>query len=139
MITLKVLRLYPDVQLPAYAREGDSGLDVRARASITLERFLPCKLTLGIACELPYGYELQIRPRSSLSGAGILCQWGTVDNGYRGDMAVVLIALAHDYEIAAGDKIAQLVPAAVTRVKVQDVDKLSETERGARGFGSTGR
>lgn len=139
MITLKVKQLTPGLPLPAYAKPGDSGLDVYAQQDVYLWRLRPIRFPLGIACELPPGYELQIRPRSGLSGAGILCQWGTVDNEYRGELAVVLIALSESYQIKTGDRIAQLVPAAVTRVEVIQVGALTPTVRGESGFGSSGR
>lgn len=132
-------KLTPFAKLPEYAKEGDSGMDVFAAHSVTIPPYGTAKVGLGIACEIPKGYELQLRPRSGMSSKGIIGAFGTIDSGYRGEIAAILYnfnrkeVIVHD-----GDKIAQLVLAPVCRLDPVWVEVLSQTERGADGFGSTG-
>ena len=97
----------------------------------------------GFAIEIPHGYEVQVRPRSGLAlKHGITClnTPGTIDSDYRGEVKVILANLgAEPFPIVRGERIAQLVPAAVLRADFVEVDALEETARGAGGFGSTGR
>lgn len=137
-IGFKALR--PWAKLPVYKKDGDSGMDVCAAHSIAIAPFGKAKVGLGIACEIPEGYELQVRPRSGLSSEGIVAIFGTVDSGYRGEIAVSLFNLTRaEYMVHEGDRIAQLVLAPVSRRTPVWIEELSETERGADGFGSTGR
>ena len=96
----------------------------------------------GFALAIPEGYEVQVRPRSGLAlkhGVTCLNTPGTIDSDYRGEVKVILANLGSEpFPIRRGDRIAQLVPAAVTRATLTDVASLNETERGAGGFGSTG-
>ena len=144
---LKVKRLHPDVALPAYARPGDSGMDLRARHVDGVARgkwFVHAQESLcfgtDIAIEIPPGYEGQVRPRSSMGKRGLVAVLGTIDSGYRGEIGVVL----HNHgrfseEIKHDERIAQLVIVPVASCEVVECDELSETERGAGGFGSTGK
>jgi dUTP pyrophosphatase len=134
--------------LPEYASAGAAGLDLRAgiERSLTLQPGARTAVPTGIAIALPAGYEGQVRPRSGLAmrhGIGMVNAPGTIDEDYRGEVHVLLINLGQDpYVIEPGDRIAQLVVAPVTRVKLQAVDTVEElgtTERGTGGFGSTGR
>jgi len=144
-VKVKILRLNPLANLPAYATEGSVGLDLQAMES----RYMwhgdaTVKIPCGIALALPVGYEAQIRPRSSLTAKGIICGFGTIDSDYRGELAVVLTLskLLDRHTIAAGDRIAQLVVMPVPRVEwdeVADQDALGATARGVGGFGSSGR
>ena len=97
----------------------------------------------GFAIELPDGYEAQIRPRSGLAlrhGLGVANSPGTVDSDYRGEIKVILINFGQEaYTLIRGERIAQLVVAPVTRVDLVEVTELGETQRGAGGFGHTGR
>ena len=99
-------------------------------------------LPLGIAMQIPEGYEVQVRPRSGLAaknGVTVLNSPGTIDSDYRGEIKVILINLGTaDFTINSGDRIAQMVIAPVTQATFSITDSLSETERGAGGFGSTG-
>ena len=100
-----------------------------------------CTVTIptGIAIELQPGTEAQVRPRSSISKRGLLVHLGTVDNGYRGEIGVIVSNISnYSAVIRPGDRIAQLVVAPVLYPKFREAEELSETERGEGGFGSTG-
>lgn len=149
---MKFKKLNPEAITPTRAKPGDSGLDLYA--------CLPDKdlwigpgehllIPTGIAIELPpllmraypcpKGYEAQVRPRSGLSKAGLVASFGTIDNGYRGGIGVVLYNLTFGgFKVSHGDRIAQLVVAPVVYPELIEVSELSETERGAGGYGSTG-
>jgi len=133
-----------DLPLPAYATEGSAGLDLLAANEIEFElapgarAAVPC----GIAIALPRGFEAQLRPRSGLAlkhGITVLNAPGTIDSDYRGEVKAILINHGDEpFRIARGMKIAQLVIAAHEHVTLAETDELSETSRGAGGFGSTG-
>ena len=145
MLDLPVLRLDPDLPLPAYARAGDAGIDLVAREDVTLApaggRAL---VATGIAIVLPEGYAGLVQPRSGLAfkhGVTVLNTPGLIDSGYRGELKVCLIN--HDptepFEVTRGERIAQLVVQAVEHVTFVEVDTLDDSERGDKGFGSSGR
>lgn len=147
MIKLGFKKLNPNAVLPKYAHPGDAGMDICAVADEKLYYGAPTLVGTGLAAEIPEGYELQVRPRSGLACKGITV-WnspGTIDAKYRGEIKVILFYYTNapmgnnPYEIKAGDRIAQLVLAPITTAEVHEVTELSETERGAGGFGSTGR
>jgi len=129
--------------LPAYASSGAAGLDVVAAETLTLARGQRHAVSTGFAIAIPEGYEVQVRPRSGLAlKYGITClnTPGTIDSDYRGEVKVILANLGDtDFEIVRGERIAQLVPAPVQRAIFTEVASLDETQRGAGGFGSTGR
>jgi dUTP pyrophosphatase len=145
MLEISVLHLDPDLALPSYARAGDAGADLVAREPVTLSRgggraLIPT----GIALALPEGYAGFVQPRSGLAlrhGVTCLNSPGLIDSGYRDELKVLLVNLdPHEsYDIARGDRIAQLVIQAVEQVTFAVVDALPESERGLGGFGSTGR
>lgn len=127
---------------PFRAYPTDSGLDLRARTDSYLlmwggeTKVIP----VGIAIELPSGYEAQIRPRSGLSKQGVIAIFGTVDNSYRGEIKVTLINTSSKiFDIKPYERIAQLVITPVTIPNIEYVDKLSKTDRGDKGHGSTGK
>lgn len=131
--------------LPAYATPGSAGLDLVAALDRPIE-IQPGGRTLiptGLAMELPEGYEAQIRPRSGLAlkhGLTVLNAPGTVDSDYRGEVSVLLVNLGdRPVTLSRGERIAQLVVAPVTRIVWSERGELSETKRGAGGYGSTGR
>ena len=131
--------------LPAYATPGSAGLDLVAALERPVE-IQPGGRTLvptGLAMELPEGYEAQIRPRSGLAlrhGLTVLNAPGTVDADYRGEVSVLLVNLGdRPVTLSRGERIAQLVVAPVTRIAWSEQASLSETRRGAGGYGSTGR
>ena len=142
-IALKRLPHGADLPLPSYASEGAAGLDVVAAESLTLQPGARHAVAIGFAIAIPQGYEVQVRPRSGLAlKHGITClnTPGTIDSDYRGEVKVILANLgAEPFEIVRGERIAQLVPAAVTRATLVEVAELDSTDRGAGGFGSTGR
>lgn len=120
-------------------RDGPSGEHHRADCAEPLERVL---VPTGIFIELPVGYEAQVRPRSGLAtkhGITVINSPGTVDADYRGELKTSLVNLSNEpFEIVPGERIAQMVVARHERVVWEDVEVLSETERGAGGWGSTG-
>jgi dUTP pyrophosphatase len=163
-IDLRVINLekmFPDVELPQYKHHGDSGMDVKAyftddfykesssyKTSVYGEsiRIMPhgiVAIPTGIKVEIPYGYEIQIRPRSGLAvkcGLTVLNTPGTIDSGYRGEIKVILHNVTNDPVIVAhGDRIAQMVLCPVSYVQWKNVEKVDETARGEGGFGSTGK
>jgi dUTP pyrophosphatase len=129
--------------LPSYATPGSAGMDLRAAESLTLEPGARALVATGIAIALPEGYEAQVRPRSGLAvkhGVTVLNSPGTVDSDYRGEIKVPLINHGkEDFAITRGDRIAQMVIAAVTTVQLVEVATLDETARGSGGFGSSGK
>lgn len=123
--------------LPHYATPGASGLDLPAAETVRVEGNGAAIIPTGIAIELPPGYEGQIRPRSSTYGLGLLVIVGTVDNDYHRELKIVAVNLiASPVTVQRGQCIAQLVIAPVARVKVVEVQAISDNGRG--GFGSTG-
>jgi dUTP pyrophosphatase len=142
-----VVRLRPDAVLPSYATDGAAGLDLSAALDAPLE--VPSlgrvRVPTGLAIALPAGHEGQVRPRSGLAarhGLTVLNAPGTIDEDYRGELQVLLVNLGSEaVTLMPGDRIAQLVVAPVTHVRVElreQLDDLGATERGVGGFGSTG-
>ncbi len=146
---LAILRLPhgEGLPLPAYASAGAAGLDLRAAlpegAPVTLAPLARAMIPTGLCLALPEGYEAQVRPRSGLAAQhGITClnSPGTVDCDYRGEIKVILINLgAEPFVVRRGERIAQMVIAPVIQATLREVDRLEETVRGSKGFGSTGR
>lgn len=141
-IRIKRLPHGEGLPLPAYATAHAAGMDVVAAEDLTLAPGARHAVATGFAIAIPEGYEVQVRPRSGLAlkhGVTCLNTPGTIDADYRGEVKVILANLGSDpFAIARGDRIAQLVPAAVTLAAFAEVDELDETARGAGGFGSTG-
>lgn len=143
MLKVKIVNKsrWPD---PFYATEASAGMDLRADIDepmvlAPLQRVL---VPTGIFIELPVGFEAQIRPRSGLAtkrGITVINTPGTVDADYRGEIRVSLVNLSNEpFELTSGERIAQMVVARHERVEWEDVESLSETARGAGGWGSTG-
>lgn len=130
--------------LPEYKTAGAAGADVCAlvEAPITLGCGKSAMIPTGLFFEIPEGYEIQVRPRSGLAaknGVTVLNTPGTIDSDYRGELRIILINLGDkDFVINSGDRIAQIIVSPVTQGKFTIVDSLSDSERGAGGFGSTG-
>lgn len=152
---IRIKKTHPDAIIPTRKHPGDSGLDLHALLPDGPAYINPGerrRIRTGIAIELPeprclddgdremWGYEGQVRPRSGLADkAGVQTCFGTIDNGYRGEIMVNLFNLSFDgCRIKDGDRIAQLVIAPVLYPTVIEAEELSETERGEAGFGSTG-
>ena len=132
--------------MPAYETKNSAGMDLRAYLSegpITLEPMQRGLVPTGLYMEIPEGYEGQVRPRSGLalkSGITVLNSPGTIDADYRGQVCVILINLSdQSFVINSGDRIAQLIIARCEQAEPIQVETLSETERGAGGFGHTGK
>ena len=139
---LRVRRLSPDAIIPAYAHPGDAGLDLHACENVALDPGVACLVSTGVAIELPEATEAQVRPRSGLAlkhSVTVLNTPGTIDEGYRGEVGVVLINHgATTFHVTRGLRIAQLVVQKRWTVEVVQVDGLTDTTRGTGGFGSTG-
>jgi dUTP pyrophosphatase len=130
--------------LPHYETIASAGMDLRANLdqSMTLSPLERVLVPTGLFIELPIGYEAQVRPRSGLAykkGIGVVNSPGTIDADYRGEIKVILVNLSKDeLKIEDGERIAQMVIAAHARADWEEVNSLTETERGSGGFGSTG-
>ena len=143
MLKVKIVNKsqWPD---PAYATVASAGMDLRADIAepVVLKPLERRLVPTGIFIELPAGYEAQVRPRSGLAtkhGVTVINSPGTVDADYRGELKVSLVNLSSEpFEIVPGERIAQIVVAAHETVEWEKVEALSETERGAGGWGSTG-
>lgn len=127
---------------PAYAKPGDSGVDLVAAEDVIIGPGETRRVRTGLYIELPEGFEAQVRPRSGLAakhGMTVLNSPGTVDTGYRGSVDVLLHRTAPgSFTVKKGDRIAQMVVAPVFQARFERVDELSDSERGDAGFGSTG-
>ena len=141
---MKIRRLVPEAQVPEYAHgpAEDVGMDLRSVMDVILEPGVPQLVPTGLAIELPPGFEAQIRPRSGLALKHAITlpnSPATIDPGYRGEIKVILLNLGREpYTIHSGDRIAQMVIAKYEAVE-WDESELSESARGAGGFGSSGR
>lgn len=147
-VPIKVLRLRPeadaDIPLPGYMTAASAGMDLRAAVEKNLD--LPPRdialIPTGFAIELPPGFEAQIRPRSGLAvkhGIGIINSPGTIDADYRGEIKIAVINLGNTgYTIQRGDRIAQMVVKKVYQARLDVVEAIGDTGRGAGGFGHTG-
>lgn len=132
-------------ELPAYQTEGAAGLDIRANLEepIVLAPLQRMLVPTGLFLEIPEGYEVQVRPRSGLAakhGITVINAPGTIDSDYRGEVKVPIVNLSDEsFTIAHGERIAQMIFAKYERVTFQQVEELSDTQRGTAGFGSTGK
>jgi len=132
------------IKIPYYHYHGDSGIDlINADKDFVLKPFERKIVPTGIKVEIPYGFEIQVRPRSGLAlkhGITVLNTPGTVDSTYRGEIMVIIINLGEiEVKIKKGDRIAQAVLMKVEKIKWKKVKKLNSTKRGKGGFGSTGK
>lgn len=146
-IQIGVRRIRPErgeLPLPRAMSAHASGMDVCADVEdlLLLEPGARVAVPTGLALEIPPGYEVQVRPRSGLAlkhGVTVLNAPGTIDADYRGEVRIILANLGREpYAIQRGERIAQLIPAAIVRAELVEVAALSDTDRGAGGFGSTG-
>lgn len=146
-IQIKIQRIsekYSDIQLPSYSTEGSSGLDLRAALEndLIIEKGKFALVPTNIKVEIPYGYEIQIRPRSGLAaknGIGVLNSPGTIDSDYRGEIKVILFNFGNEnFVIKNGDRIAQMVLSKVYKAVLKESDEINESTRGEGGFGHTG-
>jgi dUTP pyrophosphatase len=139
---LKVKLLSDHARLPTYAHPGDAGLDLFASAEVTIQPGGSALIPTGISIQLPVGMEAQVRPRSGLAlkhQITVLNSPGTIDEGYRGEIGVILINHGQKgFKVDVGMKIAQMVIQPVVRVNVEASPELDIAARGDKGFGSTG-
>ena len=137
-----MLEGYEDL-MPAKAHHDDAAFDLRSRVDMILSPGEPHLVATGIYMEFPAGYEAQVRPRSGMAlkhALTVLNTPGTIDAGYRGEVCVIMLnAGKESYEIKRGDRIAQMVINKLPEVELISVDELSDSQRGAGGFGSTGK
>ena len=144
MIKILIKRLSKDVSLPKYETKGSSGMDLAANINtkIYIDPGKSAVIPTGLALSIPKGYEVQIRPRSGLAAKkniSVLNTPGTIDADYRGEIKVILVNLGKDsFEVENGLRIAQMVVCPVVQAQLEEINDLSETERGDGGFGSTG-
>ena len=131
-----------EVKTPNYAHEGDAGMDIFSNEDCIVEAGKTKLISTGLCFEIPYGFEMQIRPKSGLAlnyGLTILNSPGTLDSGYRGELKILVFNTSdEDYHIEKEQKIAQGIVSKIQIVKIEETDNLSESERGEGGFGSTG-
>lgn len=143
MTEVSVTRLDAGVPLPTYAHPGDAGADLVTTVDVTLAPGERALVPTGIAIALPEGFAAFVHPRSGLAlrhGLSIVNTPGTIDAGYRGEIKVLLVNhdLSDSIHLARGDRVAQLVIQRVEHVTFAEVAELSDTARGAGGYGSTG-
>ena len=142
---LKIQRLENNKSVPEYKTEGAAGMDLCAAISepISLQPLERKLIPTGLKIELEHGYEAQIRPRSGMSikhGITLINCVGTIDEDYRGEVCVPVVYISNEaYTIQPEERIAQMVIAKYEQAKIEVVTELTETERGAGGFGSTGK
>ena len=144
-MTVKIINK-SDNNLPAYETSSSAGMDLRAylpEGPITLKPMQRTLVPTGLFMEIPEGYEGQVRPRSGLAikhGITVLNTPRTIDADYRGEVKIILVNLSDtDFTINSGERVAQIVFAKCEQMEVVNVETLSETERGAGGFGHTGK
>jgi dUTP pyrophosphatase len=144
LISVTLKRLDPGLPVPSYARPDDAGLDLYAAEDVTLGPGQRAQVRTGVAVAIPTGFAGFVLPRSGLAlrhGLSLLNTPGLIDAGYRGELMILLVN--HDPAtpavIARGERVAQLVVQRVEHVTLVETDDLPPSERGARGFGSTGR
>ena len=144
MTKILIKRLSKEVSLPKYETSGSSGMDLAAyiEADINIDPGKTKIIPTGLALSIPKGFEVQIRPRSGLAAkqkVSVLNTPGTIDADYRGEIKVILINLSKNFfEVENGNRIAQMVVCPVVKAQLEEVNSLSDTDRGTGGFGSTG-
>lgn len=139
---VELVKLNKDLPTPKYAHHGDAGMDMYSALDYILQPGEWKIIPTGFKIAIPYGFEAQVRPRSGLAakfGVTVVNSPGTIDHEYRGEMGVILINHGKEpFAIKRGDRIAQLVFHKIEIVHLEEVEELTETTRGAGGFGSTG-
>ena len=129
--------------MPAKAHSDDAAFDIRSRVEMVLNPGEPHLVATGIFMEFPPGYEAQVRPRSGLAlkhALTVLNSPGTIDAGYRGEVGVIMLNAGKEpFSVKRGDRIAQMVIGKLPEVEIVAVNELSDSARGAGGFGSTGK
>lgn len=139
--TVQIKKLSEDAIIPAYQTKGAAGFDLHSIEDVTILAGQTLLVKTGLSMKIPEGYEMQIRPRSGLALKHGVTVWnspGTVDSDYTGEISVILANAGKTYTVRIGDRIAQGVIAQVESAKFEVVEELVETERGSKGFGSSG-
>lgn len=142
-VDMLIVRLDPDLPLPAYALPGDAGFDICSRVDVTLAPGERVVVPTGLALALPDGYAAFVHPRSGLAarhGVTVVNAPGTIDAGYRGEVQVCLLNtdLRETVAVRRGDRIAQIVVQRVVRAVMHEAERLPDSHRGQGGYGSTG-
>jgi dUTP pyrophosphatase len=139
-VKIKIKKLHPDAILPSYAHEGDAGLDLFSNEDIIIKAGERAIVSTGLAIGLPKGYVALVWDKSGLAAKnGIKTMAGVGDSGYRGEYKIVVLNTSKEnFEIKKSQKIAQLLVQPIIHAEVEEVLELSESSRGANGFGSTG-
>ncbi|MCH5313954.1 MAG: dUTP diphosphatase [Helicobacter sp.] len=139
---IKVKKLHQEAVIPSYQSTQAAGFDLHSLKDYTIAAGERALIDTGLAFEIESGFEVQVRPRSGLAlhnGISVLNTPGTIDSDYRGEIKVILINHSNtDFQIRAGDRIAQAVVSEVTQAVFEEVEALGLSERGERGFGSSG-
>ena len=147
-IPIKIKRInkdFDDIELPSYATSGSSGMDIRAavKEDMIVRHGEIVLVPTNLSVEIPYGYEIQVRPRSGLAikhGIGVLNSPGTIDADYRGEIKIILFNFSkEDFKISRGDRIAQIVLSKVYLANLIETNDLADSLRGEGGFGHTGK
>lgn len=138
---LKVKKLNFLAKMPSYAHPGDAGMDIFSSEHVSLDPGRYLAISTGIAVEIPKGYVGLIWDKSGLStNHGLKILGGVIDSGYRGEVRIGIINLSSKvYTFEAGDKVAQMLIQKIESPKIIEVKSLTETKRGGKGFGSTGK
>ena len=139
-LKLRMKKLVPEAVVPAYAKPGDAGLDLTATSVKFDETTRKLKVGFGLAMEIPFGYVGLLFPRSSVHKTGLVMSncVGVIDSGYRGEVCSIFYVPEGATPYAVGDRCAQLIILPYPQVQTEEAEELSETARGAGGFGSTG-
>ena len=141
-IKVQITKIKDNAKIPSYAHKGDAGMDLYSTEDYTIKPGERVLVSTGIKIALPNGFEAQVRAKSGLAlkyGLTVLNAPGTIDSEYRGEVGVIAINLGQeDYNIKAGEKVAQLVIKNVYEAELEELDNLDDTTRGDGGFGSTG-
>ena len=144
MTKIQIKKLSSSVSFPKYKTSGSSGMDIAAhiKNNIIINPGEKALIATGFSIAIPKGYEVQIRPRSGLAikkNITVLNTPGTIDADYRGEIKVILINLGKEkFIIKNGERVAQMVVCPVVQASLEEVEELSDTQRGSGGFGSTG-
>ena len=144
MTKILIKRLTKAIKLPKFETDGSSGMDLAANVDsvVTIDPGKTAIIPTGLAVSIPKGFEIQIRPRSGLAAKQsitVLNTPGTIDSDYRGEIKIILINLGQkQFKVEKGARIAQMVMCPVIQAEIEETEDLIETNRGSRGFGSTG-
>jgi len=152
MLKLKIKKLHPEAIIPTRTYRTDAGIDLYSIEDVTIPSGHQREVRTGVALEIPEGYHVQLHTRSSFGKKGLRCHLGIFDSGYRNEVTIWVVNTQQynendkgglipltSYEIKKGDKICQMILLPVPEVEIIEVDELSESERGTKGHGSSGR